>query len=126
VWSGLLSGAKWKSVITLAARDLLTTAVPKRVLRSEELDSLRQLAIRPIEKRWQSNVSMSDYLLTEVPSLWRRHPFLMAEARIAGLFFFSCYRSRRDTFGRLAAGEVFTFSATHGMPNLVFATGAIE
>jgi hypothetical protein len=87
LWSGLLSGAEWKSVITLAARDLLTAAVPKRVLLPEELDSLRRLAIRPIEKHWQSNVSMSDYLLTEVPSLWRRHPFLMSEAHIAGLFF---------------------------------------
>jgi hypothetical protein len=89
LWSGLLSGAEWKSVITLAARDLLPAAVPKRVLSPEELDSLRQLAIRPIEKRWQSNVSLSDYLLTEVPSLWRHHPFLMAEAHIAGLFFFA-------------------------------------
>lgn len=89
LWSGLLVGAEWKSVITLAGREQLTTAVPKRVIRSEELDSLRRLAIRPIEKRWQTNVSVSDYLLTEVPSLWRGHPFLMAEAHIAGLFFFA-------------------------------------
>jgi hypothetical protein len=89
LWSGLLHGAEWKSVITLAAKDLLTASVPKRVLKADELDFLRRLAIKPIEKGWKSNTSVSDYLLTEVPSLWRRHPFLMAEAHIAGLFFFA-------------------------------------
>jgi hypothetical protein len=75
LWSGLLGGAEWKNVITLAARDLLTAAIPKWSLDTEELDSLRRLALRPIETGWQSDVNMSDFILTEVPSLWRRHPF---------------------------------------------------
>jgi hypothetical protein len=88
LWTGLLNAVERKSVITLSARDQLTAVVPKRILSTDELKSLRGIAIRPVETTWHSRVSLLDYLLTEVPSLWRRHPFLMADAHICGLFFF--------------------------------------
>jgi hypothetical protein len=87
-WSNLLSAAEWPSVITLSARDQLSAAIPKRALTGAELENLRRISITPIVRTWNSSVSLSDFLLAEIPSLWRRHPFLMAEAHIAGLWFF--------------------------------------
>lgn len=89
LWSALLTAAEWRNVITLSARDQLSAVVPKRALTAERLDSLLCIAIRPSANTWESRMSLVDYLVTEVPSLWRRHPFLMAEAHAAGLFFFA-------------------------------------
>ncbi len=36
----------------------------------------------------EPRISLLDFLLTEVPSLWRQHPFLMTEAHAGGLCFF--------------------------------------
>ena len=58
------------------------------MLSPEELDTLRRIAIGSSEATWRSRLSVIDFVLTEVPSLWRRHPFLMIEAHVAGLFFF--------------------------------------
>jgi len=88
LWTGLLNAVEWSSIITLSAAGQVTTAIPKRTLSSEELNTLRRIAIGTIENAWLSRMSLLDYLLTEVPSLWRRHPFLMAEAHLGGLFFF--------------------------------------
>jgi hypothetical protein len=87
-WSSLLSAAEWPNVITLSARDQLSAAIPKRALTSEELQTLRRLAITPALRTWNSSVNLADFLLTELPSLWRRHPFLMTEAHAGGLWFF--------------------------------------
>jgi hypothetical protein len=87
-WSNLLSAAEWHSVVTLSARDQLSAAIPKRALTAAELGDLRRISITPTVRTWNSSVSLSDFLLTEIPSLWRRHPFLMTEAHAAGLWFF--------------------------------------
>jgi hypothetical protein len=87
-WTGLANAVEWSSIVTLSAVGQVTTAIPKRVLSSEELNALHRIAIGPIANAWRSRMSLMDYLLTEVPSLWRRHPFLMAEAHVGGLFFF--------------------------------------
>lgn len=84
LWTGLSNGREWSSIVTLAAVGQVTTAIPKRVLSSEALNALRRIAIGPIDNAWRSRMSLLDYVLTEVPSLWRRHPFLMAEAQLAG------------------------------------------
>jgi hypothetical protein len=88
LWTGLSNAVEWSSVVTLSAIGQVTSAIPKRILSSEELSSLRRIAIGPTENAWRSRLSLLDYLLTEVPSLWRRHPFLMVEAHVGGLFFF--------------------------------------
>lgn len=88
-WAGILTAADWQNVITLSGRDQLVTIVPKRVLAADELQHLRRIAIGSGEKKWPCRVSLSDYLLTEVPSLWRRHLLLMVEAHAGGLFFFA-------------------------------------
>jgi len=87
-WVGILTAAEWQNVITLSARDQPVAMVPKRVLSAEELQHLRRIAIGASEKRWACRIGLLDYLLTEVPSLWRSHPFLMTEAHAGGLFFF--------------------------------------
>jgi hypothetical protein len=88
LWKALSNAVEWSSIVTLSAVGQVTTAIPKRMLSSDELNALRRLAIGSIKNAWRSRMSLLDYLLTEVPSLWHRHPFLMAEAHVAGLFFF--------------------------------------
>ena len=88
LWTGLSNAVEWSSTFTFSAVGQVTTAIPKRILSSEELYALRRIAIGPAENAWRSRMSLLDYLLTEVPSLWRRHPFLMVEAHVGGLFFF--------------------------------------
>jgi len=88
LWAGLMSAVERQSIINLLAANQLSAAIPKRVLSSEALDSLRIMALGQPELSWLSSVTLPDYLLTEIPSLWRRHPFLMAEAHCAGLLLF--------------------------------------
>lgn len=88
LWTGLQTAVERPSVITLSAKDHLVVVLPKRILSAADLDTLRRMAIRPTEKTWSSSVTLLDFLFTEIPSLWKRHPFLMAEAHLAGLFFF--------------------------------------
>lgn len=56
-WSSLLSAAEWATVITLSARNQLSAAIPKRALTAQELESLRQIAITPAIRTWESEVS---------------------------------------------------------------------
>ena len=88
-WVNLLSAAEWPNVIVLTAKDRLSAVIPKIALNAEELETLRRIAVKAAVRTWNSKVSLTDFLVTEVPSLWRRHPFLMTEAHAAGLLFFA-------------------------------------
>ena len=87
-WSSLSTAVEWPRVLALLRRGQPTVAVPKRVLSAEDLKNLRRLAIVVGgEKVWSSKVSLADFILTEISSLWRKHTFLMTAAHAGGLFF---------------------------------------
>jgi hypothetical protein len=95
-WKALTTALEWHNVITWSTRDHITM-VPKHVLASigtpddatcgkeETLARLRDLALGPLDHGLRFRLGLVDYLLTEVPSLWRRHPFLMSEVHFAGV-----------------------------------------
>jgi hypothetical protein len=83
-WAHLLRAVERQRVITLGS----STMVPKRVLSAVEVENLHRLALPSNGKSWSFHINFVDYFLTEAVSLWRRHPFLMAEAHAAGLWFF--------------------------------------
>jgi hypothetical protein len=99
LWSGLLQGVERQNVITLSMKDY-HVMVPKRAFGenststtaghddAQTLETLRHIVLGQNGNAWPLRLSFIDYALTEVPSLWRQHPFLMAEAHAAGLWFF--------------------------------------
>jgi len=98
-WSGLLQGVERSSVITLSTKEHYLI-VPKRVFAGnttsaaaeqtgvQPLETLRQLILGPQGDAWPFHLGFTDYVFTEVPTLWRQHPFLMAEAHAGGLCLF--------------------------------------
>ena len=97
-WTGLLSAAERPNVITLATKNHMVV-LPKRIFVSDSsvvapdgeppsVNTLRRLAFGQAVNLWQFRLGFVDYISTEVPSLWRSHPFLMSEAHAAGLLWF--------------------------------------
>jgi YcxB-like protein len=80
---------------------------------------LRGRAFGPSGNAWQFRLGFADFVLTEVPSLWRSHPFLMSEAHAAGLLWFSmvAYDMYHSTgpgvvWGWSVAGVLLFFTVT--------------
>jgi YcxB-like protein len=97
-WTGLLHAIEYQNVITFWTESY-TVTVPKRVLggnsepggtHAEErpLDVLRRLMFGESHEVAQCSVGLMDYLLTEIPALWRRRPTVMAEAHAVGFLVF--------------------------------------
>jgi YcxB-like protein len=96
-WSALTTSAERPNVIHWSTKDH-SIVLPKRVIaamprsdcgaRDEKatLAQLHGLALGPLNNGSSFRLGIVDYLLIEIPSLWRRHPFLMAEAHLGGLF----------------------------------------
>jgi len=87
-WTSLSSAVERENTITLSDRSNAAT-VPKRVLGENELQSLRRIALHHPGSACLFHVTLLDFVLTEVPSLWRRHSFLMGLAHLAALWFFA-------------------------------------
>jgi YcxB-like protein len=87
-WTSLSSAVERENTITLSGRSNAAT-VPKRVLGENEMESLRRIALHHPGSACLFHVTPLDFMLTEVPSLWRRHSFLMGLAHLAGLWFFA-------------------------------------
>src|SRR5260221_5501158 len=95
-WSALTTAAEQPNVIHWSTRDhiimlpkrvIAAIAGPHCVLRDDEtaLARLRRYALGPLDNGLSFRLGIIDYVLTETPSLWRRHPFLMAEAHPCGV-----------------------------------------
>jgi len=87
-WTSLSSAVERENTITLSDRHK-ATIVPKRVLGENELESLRQIALQHPGSTCLFHVTPLDFVLTEVPSLWRRQSFLMGLAHLAAFSFFA-------------------------------------
>ena len=95
-WSALTTAAERPNVIHWSTKDH-SIVLPKRVIaamprsdsgaRDEKvaLAQLHGLALGPLNNGSSFRLSIFDYLLIEIASLWRRHPFLMAEAHLGGV-----------------------------------------
>ena len=96
-WSALTTAAERPNVVHWSTKDH-SIVLPKRVIaamprsdsgaRDEKvaLAQLHGLALGPLNNGSSFRLSIFDYLLIEIASLWRRHPFLMAEAHLAACF----------------------------------------
>src|SRR5258708_33452214 len=95
-WSALTTATEQPNVIHWSTRDhiimlpkrvIAAIAGPHCVLRDDEtaLARLRRYALGPLDNGLSFRLGIIDYVLTETPSLWRRHPFLMAEAHLGGV-----------------------------------------
>lgn len=87
-WASLSSAVERENTITLSDRRNAAT-VPKRALRENELESLRQITLQRPGSACLFHVTPLDFVLTEVPSWWQRHSFLMGLAHLAALWFFA-------------------------------------
>jgi hypothetical protein len=76
-WAGLSVAEERANVIYLVAGNSLGI-VPKRVLTTEDLNSLRTLAHLSVENGWQYHIRCSDYQAVNMVLLWRKRWFAMA------------------------------------------------
>jgi hypothetical protein len=90
-WSALRTAVERPNVIHWSTRDHIVL-LPKRVMsdgamsdKEGVLARLRRFTLGPQNSGLSFRLAIADYVLTEVPLLWRRHPFLMAEAHLGGL-----------------------------------------
>jgi len=117
-WTALQSAAERQHVIELSAKGAYTV-VPKRSFGEKELDELRLIALPYTRSGWAFRVGFLDFVLTEVPTLWRNHPFLMAEGHAAGFVFSGLIASmayeqtgRVAVWGWLLAASIFFLTVT--------------
>jgi len=95
-WNAVTSAVERQNTVNWSTKDH-SIIVPKRAVASvatsdgrvchEErtLALLRTLALGPLDNALSFRLGLVDYVLIEVPSLWRNHPFLMAEAHLGGV-----------------------------------------
>ena len=98
-WEKLRYVVEYTNVFGLWTRTYLVM-IPKRALgadlspadtdpdRVPSLGDLRRYAFGPADNAIRCQLGFSDYVLTEVPSLWRRRTFSMIAAHLVGLLFF--------------------------------------
>lgn len=126
-WEALTTAIERTNVITWSTRDHVTM-LPKRAVASsyhagnageKGLEQLRRLTLGPIEHGLSFRIGLVDYVLTEVPSLWRRHVFLMTEAHLGGMLLvvmiaYGMYNSAGPgvVFGWIAAGILLFVTIT--------------
>ena len=129
-WSALTTATEQPNVIHWSTRDhiimlpkrvIAAIAGPHCVLRDDEtaLARLRRYALGPLDNGLSFRLGIIDYVLTETPSLWRRHPFLMAEAHLGGVLWvlmiaYGMYNSAGPgvIFGWIIAGLLLFLTIT--------------
>jgi hypothetical protein len=72
LWTGLHRAIESPHAFALCV-DNQTVMVPKRALTEDEVELLRNIALKTGGKATPFHVSLWDYLSTEIPSFWRRH-----------------------------------------------------
>jgi hypothetical protein len=97
LWSALTTAVERPNVFHWSTREHVIV-LPKRIIaaiagsdsgaRVQEttLARLRHFALGPLDNGSSFRLGIIDYVLIEIPSLWRCHPFLMAEAHLGGVF----------------------------------------
>jgi hypothetical protein len=93
--------------------------LPKRVLNAEQTSVFRRAAFGDGRDAVVINVSLMEFVRTEIPSLWRRRPVLMAEAHAVGLLLFLWIvdavvnpREPNPLIGWMVAGAVLFLTVT--------------
>jgi hypothetical protein len=103
-WDSLLNAVETRNVFTLTAQSQ-HAIVPKRVLSSEQLRPLSDIAMGSTKNSWSFQLHFSCYLATQLLGLWRDSAFLMSLAHIAGFGFFLMIAY--DMYGNKGPGVVW-------------------
>jgi len=72
LWTGLRRATESRHTFALCVENQ-TVMVPKRALTEDEIELLRNIALKTGGKATPFRMSVWDYLSAEIPSFWRRH-----------------------------------------------------